>query len=124
MATIPDTSKQERIAALAALSPKMLASILVEASDHVASLEANEATLLREVAAMTCVAKKWEVEADEQRAKRGALLREVQNRSCENAALKQEVADLTKRLREAEAALGVPFNDEWDSWADEAIRNA
>jgi hypothetical protein len=67
-----------------------------------------------EIEQLSRSAHKWKMEADEQRAKRGALLREVQNRSCENL-------DLTKRLREAEAALGVPFNDEWDSWSDAAL---
>jgi hypothetical protein len=33
----------------------------------------------------------------------------------------ERIADLTKRLAQAEAALGVPADDEWDSWSDAAL---
>lgn len=74
-------------------------------------------TLAKEVDANDAL---WEtvarlrMELDDVHAKRGALLREV-------ADLKQNNAALTMRLREAEAALGVPCNDEWDSWSDAAM---
>lgn len=156
MATNPDSTKQERIAALAELSPKMLASMLVEASEYVATLEQGEANLLRSNAArlreinaltqqeeiLTRRIQRLEVTIDDVHAKRGALLREAQNRSCEIAALKQELhartaefeekyyglqnenRALQKRLREAEAALGVPCSDEWDVYSDAGMRGS
>jgi len=36
----------------------------------------------------------------------------------------ERTAELTKRLAQAEAALGVPAYDEWDVWSDAANRNA
>lgn len=168
-----DALKAERLAAfinLAKVSPLAIANVLAAVIDDcekemgkVATLEQKVSLLtdalemeVNETAALTRRNQRLEVALDDVHAKRGALLRELQNRSCENAALKQELdartaefeekyygldllnralekcntfhvertAELTKRLAQAEAALGVPAYDEWDVWSDAANRNA
>jgi hypothetical protein len=50
------------------------------------------------------------------------LIEVVLGLNSDLTAAKVELDTMTKRLREAEAALGVPFNDEWDSWSDAALK--
>lgn len=135
MATNPDSTKQERIAALAALSPKMLASMLVEASEYVTTLEQGEANLLRsnaarlrEINALTQSVKIAHDHAANMELRETNMLKELHARTAEFEekyyGLQNENRALQKRLAQAEAALGVPAYDEWDSWSDVALRGS
>lgn len=133
--TKTDTPQTHLEAFLSTLPKEMLIRIAVGLNGDLTKAQIAAAAAKQEVATAAAHAANlnaWNASLNQELDARTAEFEEkyygldLQNRKLEkrHAFHVERIADLTKRLAQAEAALGVPCNDEWDSWADEAIRNA
>jgi hypothetical protein len=115
--TKTDTPQTHLEAFLSTLPKEMLIRIAVGLNGDLTKAQIATAAAKQEAATA-----KTELEARSAEFEEKYYGLDLQNRKLEkrHAFHVERIADLTKRLAQAEAALGVPCNDEWDSWADEA----
>ena len=133
-----DALKAERLHAfitLAKVSPLAIANVLANVIDALDKSEAKVADLLGTLDGETEETKALEKQKARLREELDARTAEFEEKyyglEMENRRLRKtielregSIAELKKRLAQAEAALGVPCSDEWDVYSDAGMRGA